>query len=425
MNKVLIITEHFPPRASIASVRLNGLAKYLPSHGWEPIILVPQLPGPPEACYRVVEVPYSGDVFKRIKKRLGMDPKKRLQEHLGIPYSAREGKNSLANKLEHVVRSFMLYPSKRRMWAPLAIKTGTNILKTEPIKALISSSSPVITHLIANELKKRFQVPWAADFRDLWTQNHYYPHNALRKWFEQKLELKILKEADILITVSEPLVKTLREFHNGKIVLSILNGFDPDELGHAELTKRFTITYTGTLYRGKRDPSLLFKVVRELLDEQMLDESAIEIRFFGPSQYWLEKEIKENRLEKVAREYGVVQREEALNHQRESQLLLLLNWDNPAERGVYTGKVFEYLAAQRPILAIGGPKGVISDLMEDTHAGVHTSNKTDLKKALMAYYHEYKSQGHVSYKVKPGVIDEYSHREMARKFSQALDSISC
>lgn len=113
-----------------------------------------------------------------------------------------------------------------------------------------------------------------------------------------------------------------------------------------------------------------------------------------------------------------------LGKERESQLLLLLNWNNPKEHGVYTGKVFEYLATRRPILAVGAPKGVLSILMQETGAGVHVSNLSSLKKALANYYKEYENTGQVIYRGKEKSVNKYSHFEMARKFAKTLDLVT-
>lgn len=130
------------------------------------------------------------------------------------------------------------------------------------------------------------------------------------------------------------------------------------------LTKEFTITYAGTLYDNKRNPTPLLRALREFIAEGLINPDITRVRFFGPPEYWLEREIIKHNLGEIVKEYRTVPRDVTLARQRESQILLLLNWDDPREVGVYTGKLFEYLAAKRPILAIGGPKGVVSELLE-------------------------------------------------------------
>jgi len=373
--------------------------------------------------FRVIQTPYPGDVSYRFKRKLHLQPEKGFQEQVGVPLAIRGGKKSLTSKAMSFAKGIIAYPDEQKAWLPLAVDVGHELLRKERFDAMLSSSGPVTAHLIAKELKSRTGIPWIADLRDLWTQNHCYPYRLLRKWFERRLELKTLMWADALVTVSEPCSKKLKLLHRGKPVFAIPNGFDPDEVSSKTLTRDFTLTYTGQLYQGKQDPEPLLQAIRELIAEGVIDPTAIKVRFFGPTQYWLDQAVKKHGLEGIATQYGMVPRETALTKQRESQILLLFNWDDPRERGVYTGKVFEYLAAQRPILAIGGQRGVGTELLEETGAGVYASNLVTLKEVLRLWYRECKLTGYVPYGGRDDQIAKYSHREMARKFAGVLNDI--
>jgi hypothetical protein len=187
------------------------------------------------------------------------------------------------------------------------------------------------------------------------------------------------------------------------------------------LSKEFTITYTGRFYHGKQESALLFRLINDLIDAKILDNKSLKIRFFGPYEYWLNKKIRKFGLERVIVQHGLVAREIALEKQRESQILLFLNWNDPREKGIYTGKLFEYLGAKRPILAIGGSKDVVSELLEETAAGAHASTFGNLKKIFTNWYSEYKKTGKVSYKGRIDEIQKYSYREMAKMFSEVFE----
>lgn len=424
-KRMLMITYYFPPRPGVASLRLRGLAKYLPDYGWEPVILTAALPGDPEHRFKVVQTSYPGDATALWKRKMGLASNKGLQEQLGMPRAIREGKASFISisRMVNLGKAIVAYPDDQKHWYPFAVNVGHDLLKKERFNVLLSSSGPVICHLIAKELKKRHGILWVADLRDLWTQNHYYPYGPVRRLFERRLEVKTLSTADVLVTVSEPLAQKLQLLHRGKPVTAIPNGYDPDEIASAPLTKEFTITYTGQLYRGKRDPAPLLRVIAELFSEGQLDRQAVKVRFYGTTEYWLEKEIERFGLEDVVSLNPQVPRSLALERQRESQVLLLLNWDDPREIGVYTGKLFEYLAARRPILAVGGLRGVVTELLEETRAGVHASGYEQLKHALVELYEQYRTHGYVPYRGCEEQIAKYSHREMARHFAYVLDSL--
>ncbi|MEJ5376110.1 MAG: glycosyltransferase [bacterium] len=423
-KRVLIITYYFPPRPGVASIRLRGLAKYLPQYGWEPVVLTAALPGEPEPRFNVVQTLYPGDASARWKRKLGLAPGKGFQQQIGIPRALREGRASFTSRVVSLAKAIIAYPDEQKGWCPFAVSAGHDLLKRERFDALLSSSGPATCHLIARELKRRHGIPWVADLRDLWTQNHYYPHGLVRRLFERRLELKTLELADALVTVSEPLAEELKSLHRNKQVLAITNGFDPDEVASVPLTKEFTITYTGALYEGKRDPALLFQAVHELIADGTIDPLNIRIRFCGETPYWLERQVRHYQLGEIVSLHYKVPRDVALSKQRESQVLLLLNWDDSREKGVYTGKIFEYLAAKRPILALGGPGGVVAQLLKETGTGVHVESLDYLKALLRSWYQEYKLEGEVRYKGQWEAVQKYSHREMARKFAHLLDEVT-
>ena len=104
LKRVLIITYYFPPRPGIASLRLRGLAKYLPEFGWEPVILTAALPGIPDQRFKVIQTSYPGDITALLKKKLGLNSSKGFQEQIGIPLAIREGKKSFTRKLITIIK---------------------------------------------------------------------------------------------------------------------------------------------------------------------------------------------------------------------------------------------------------------------------------------------------------------------------------
>ena len=421
MKKILIITHFFPPRPSIGSVRPGGLAKYLPRFGWEPIIITTTLPGPSEFKYQIIQTDYHKDFSYVIKKFLKLNPEFRLDQQ-SKPILIPGKKDSLLPKIMEFIFGIINYPDELKGWTPFALKAGKKILAQEKIDMILSTSHPVTAHLIARKLKTISRVPWVADLRDLWTQNPYYQYWVIRKHFEKRLEITTLSQADALVTVSEPLAEELQFLHKNQYILPIITGFDPDIINSAPLTKNFTITYTGRFYDGKRDPSLLFMALRELIDRKELNPQLIKVRFWGSVNHWLNQEIKRFKLDGVTYQSGMILHKDVLIKQRESQILLLLNWNNPQEKGTYTGKIFEYLAARRPILAIG-PQGVVSKLLNETKAGHHANDLTSLKKIIVNFYKEFQSQGQVSYQGNWEEISKYSQIEMARQFTELFEKI--
>jgi hypothetical protein len=408
MKKVLIITQ-----LAYSPTRIQGLSKYLPEYGWEPIILtakteIEQIAEIKPQNMRIIET--GGYTSTYGKRRLSSKKYGKIRAYLRAVYK--------------YYKEIAQYPDQEKNWKHFALKEAEKLLQNEKMEAMISSSSPVTSHIVAHEIRKKYGIPWVADFRDLWTQNHNYPFSRLRRMFEKKLELKTLSTADAMVTVSEPWAEKLGAL-NKKEVYAITNGFDPDtmNLGKSVLTSTFTITYTGQIYT-KQDPSRLLSALTDLISRKIIDPKNVEVRFYGPKDTMLEEKITKYQLSAVVKQYGVVPRETSFEKQRESQLLLLLKWEDPRERGWHSGKIFEYLAAMRPILATGGAQDVITDVLNETDAGLEARTLEELEKVLQKSYSEYKLKGSVIYQGNIDKISAYSYREIAKRYAKVLDTIT-
>lgn len=408
MKRVFIIANLFH-----ASPRIPGLAKYLPKFGWEPIVLTVPIGDNKDVhpnC-RYIEVPYENKLKVSYEKR-SMNIKKHIKNQ------------RLKNYLYNLYGSIFYYPDAEKNWREPAIKKACEFINNEKIDALLSSSSPVTCHLIAKYLKEKYKIPWVADLRDLWTQNHNYPYGLIRKIIEKRLELKTLNDANVITTVSKPWSEKLKILYKKVLVYTITNGFDPDILRKKEalLKSKFTVTYTGQIYPEKQDPSKLFVALRELISEGTINPNNIEIRFYGVESKFLLNYISKYDLSKIVEIYEKIPRDMSIEKQRESHLLLLLNWEDSKEKGVYPLKVFEYLAAKRPILATGGSDDVIKDLLEETNAGFYCKTIEDVKIILRDLYSNYKNKNVELFNGSTEKINKYSYLNMAMKFAEYLNN---
>ena len=180
MKKVLIISYYFPPRPGIGSQRPYGLAKYLPSFGWAPIVLTPKLPGKPPDGLEVIQTDYN-DIVASIKSVFGLNPERTLHEQLGMVITKNYSHSTLKSKIIKLIREILIFPDEQKGWYKFALKSAIEFLNKNRVDAIISSSYPVTAHLIAQRLKQKFGIPWVADLRDLWTQHHYHDKYCLIK----------------------------------------------------------------------------------------------------------------------------------------------------------------------------------------------------------------------------------------------------
>jgi glycosyltransferase involved in cell wall biosynthesis len=424
MKRVLLIAYAYPPCSEIGAVRPAGLAKYLPRFGWEPTVLTVKLPGARPGSARVIETG-DEDVLQTWKIRFGLEGKQSLHEQLGLPLAEKRDSRLVHTKVLFAMRYLLAFPDPTKGWIPFAMQALEELKKSMSVDAIVTTSPPVSAHMIGQKAKEMFGCPWIADLRDLWSQN-LAQGNDLVRLLERSVERKTLRDADALVSVSDPWADRLREVYPDKSVFSITNGFDADDFRPKPeaLTPNFTITYTGRLYQGKRNPTPLFEAIHELIQEGVMDRKVVRVRFYGSIEPWLPALVQSFGLEDVVEIAGSVSRDEALRRQRESQALLMLCWSDLRETGQHTGKVFEYLGARRPVLAVGGSRGVVSDLLEETRTGVHARAKDELKDTLRTWYAEYRQTGRILYRGDERKVHAYTHEEMAAKFADVLESVS-
>lgn len=364
-RRVAIVTYNWPPRNAIGTHRPYSWARYMSTAGFEVTVItakkqafdeplnlgLPDIPGA-----RVIEIenhsisssaPFSSALGKlKIPLR---QMRKWLQSHMGVVMDARD------------------------WWSSAAIPIATKMASDFDI--VISTFGPRSSHLVGAAMKAANpEVFWVADYRDLWSMNHLslLGPRALRN--EIILERKTVNgkhPADLLTTVSEELRETLvRTFELHSEV--IYNGFEQGD--RVEFTPRSwsgkKILYTGMLYEGSRDPSLLFKAIRTLADEDLLKIGDLSIDFYGPRNKWLENLVNTWRVSDFVRIFPAVPREEALGLQASADALLLLESPSPAAAGVLTGKLFEYLGASKPIISLGSQQdSAIARVLEQCGAG--------------------------------------------------------
>jgi glycosyltransferase involved in cell wall biosynthesis len=422
IKKVLIIGSIWPYHRGAA--RLPGLAKYLAEFGWEPVVLTQPLPDNADLGFQVVEAPYR-DISSSILQRFGFNPKqsikKQVNRKLGIT-----AKKSFTDFIFLRLQEILAYPDGNKGWKSPAIKAGSRLLKNEGIRAIISISPPIMSNIIARKLKVKYGIPWIADFPHLWSQNNGYPYSPLRRFLDRRLELKTLSKADRLVTINQPLAAEFSRLHQRKTIHAISHGFDLDTLNipPARLTDKFTITYTGSFSPSIKEPTKLFIALRKLIEDGVIDPERIGVRLFGPPEIWIDADIESYGLSGIAKQYGIVPQEVAFARQRESQLLLVPKDEQVEQTGMLSLKFFEYLAARRPILAIGGHKDIVDEKLKETGAGRVATTDEEITQTLGELYREYRQNGQLAYQANEQNVGKYSQRRMAEEFAQVLDDIT-
>ncbi len=423
MKKLLLVAYYYPPHPGIAAVRPGALSRYLIDYGWDVSVVTAEYPGRMAGQYQwpVIEVADPGILSAYQRRRKSRNVVSSAKAATSAKSQSDSPKRSGIRKWAF---EFFYYPDRQRNWAKPCLQACESL---GAFDVVLTTSSPATSHLIGAILKHEGVAQrWVADFRDLWTQNHFRQgqFSPFRESLERRLEQRTLEEADLLVTVSEPMAERLRQLHRNAPVAVATNGYEeqppPQDVIHHP---QFTLVYTGQLYTGRRDPTLLLQTLRNLMDKNQVAEGEVMVRFVGEDSAWLRDMVRSYNLEHQVAIEERIPREEARREQHSATVLLLINWDHPAEAGTYTGKLFEYLEARRPILAIGGPSGVVSELLERTQAGFHVRSGDDLEKILLNWLDEYRTHQRIRYQGIESEIHEYSWRRRAGQYAALLDEL--
>lgn len=417
MDKFLFISFYYNHDNEIASKRLQGIAKYLPKYGWQPIVIVPKTQNKTVEFegVRIIETDYEDMIAKFLPNSKGNETKTDT-----VPQSQP---NKLVSKAISIAGEIFAYPDGMKYWKKPAFNVCSEIIENEEIKGIISSSFPITSHIIAHDLKEKYNIPWIADLRDLWNLNPYISHTHIRNYFEKRLELKTFENVDILTTTTPLAKKTLQSLHPTKKIVSVVSGYDPEDfkgLKQSKKSDKLTLMYAGSLYNGKRDPSILFEAISQLINENKIESNKIAIDFYGDTTNLAELSQKYN-IEQIVNIHGKVSHGEVLQNQMNSDILLLISWMSEKEKMFIPGKVYEYMGSRKPILSIGYKEGSLKELIEKTNIGYHISSLEDGKKAIYEYYLKY-INNELKYSGNE-FAEEYSMKNTAKNFSELLEEI--
>ena len=372
MKKVLIITYYWPPSGGSGVQRWLKFVKYFRDFGIEPIVLTvaPEfaaLPNIDESLEH--EIPIGIEVHKtRAKSPFGFY--KKIKKG-AVPNSgfAGEGKANLFDNLFRFIRGNFFIPDARIGWNKFALEKARELIHLHTIDTVITSSPPHSTQLIGLQLKKEFNLKWLADLRDPWTEIYYNKLLFRTNWakkIDYRYEQACLQNADTLIVVSEDIKRRFGEARETILekIHVIPNGFDEEDFSH-ERTKNDAgikyISYVGNL--GLQYPiEAFFKTFSELVKVDELWR----IRFVGNVSDVVNTEIQKLGLEKWVEFIPYVEHKKAVEYMINSDLLLLIIPNTENNKGILTGKLFEYIATGNPIIYIGPEYGDAVEILNKT-----------------------------------------------------------
>jgi glycosyltransferase involved in cell wall biosynthesis len=414
--KVLIVTMYFPPAGGGGVQRPLKLAQYLPALGIETHVLAPD---DPKWVHRDSELRVPTQAWVHRARYLGPRARKPAEE-----LRAADAGLERALVRAQVTARRLLLPDASVTWNLTAIPAAIRIARREGIDVVITTSPPPSVHFVGAAVQKATGATWIADLRDPLVANQHRRDDstatrARQKAVEQVARL-VASRANAVTCVSEAIADEARGLGARGMVRVIANGADFDDFAGLQYTpaERFRITHTGAFF-GKRDPRPFLQAFKEA------DLDAV-ARFVGDfrstDREWAEGLGLGDRLELI----DYLPRAEALRAQRDSEALLLLIPDAGGRgKGVLSGKVFEYIAAGRPILAVVPPDGAAAELIRDTGAGVVVApdDVVGIRDALVALHGRFANGGLPSLELAKRDEERLSRRARVEEMAALVEEL--
>ena len=418
-KRLLIISYYWPPTGGSGVQRWVKFSKYLPEHGWQPVIYTPE--NPERLAYDeslLADIPECAEVIRRrIVEPYGLY-RKLFGRSGGEVNPLNSSGKSLKSKLSRVLRGNLFIPDPRVSWVRCSVRFLKKYLREHPVDAVVTTGPPQSMHLIGRGLKRSLGLPWIADFRDPWTRMFYYKHLCLSKFADRKhhrLEQGVLDEADLVLAVSPPVRDDFQAQTRTPVHL-ITNGYDEDDFPVREPGSRkdgkFRIVHTG-LFAADGNPLKLWDALARRCREDEDFAQRLEIRLAGKTDAPVLEAIRERGLGAQLVDLGYLPHSRVVQEQQEADLLILPLRHEPEYAKVLPGKIFEYIASGRPVLGIGQEDGAAAAILRDSGAGrMYDWDREDNFLEFMDMDHE-AAEG----------AARYSRKALTRQLVEELESL--
>ncbi|MFN0204128.1 MAG: glycosyltransferase, partial [Bacteroidia bacterium] len=354
--------------------------------------------------------------------------KKEEKMHVAHIHNAKQfGKKSWKERLAIWVRGNFFIPDARCFWIRPSVNFLSQYLKEHPVDAIVSTGPPHSMHLIALGVKKRLGIPWLADFRDPWRE--YFEALDLSQWARrkhEKLENEVLTSADAVTVVG----RKMKEDHHaiaGIDSVVIYNGFDPADFETVKEVKtsddKFLITHSGN-FSARRNLPEFWRALRKFMNDTPAFAEKLELRLMGTRDESITTSLKENDLEKYAPELGYVKHDKVVYELKRATVLLLFVDRFVGSKWILTGKLPEYLAANRPILNIGPLDGDLAQEIELSKAGINVpyDDEKAIYQALAYFWEKFQAGGLHQHQTQD--FSRFSRVDLAGKMADLLTKIS-
>lgn len=434
-RRVLIVAYYFPPSGGPGVQRVLKFVKYLPEFGWDPAVLTVRgadypardesllariPPGVPVVRTAIPE-PYA--LYRKLTgKAAGQAVDVNVNRARGGRVPARE-------RVAEWVRGMFFIPDARVGWMATGVRPGVALAREFGADLVYSSSPPYTCALLGRKIARGAGVPWIPEFRDPWSGFLSAPDRpGPARVLERRLERGVYRDAPRAVVawrgIAEDFRRKFPREDAAKFVL-VENGFDPEDLAGVEPrgNHRFTVVYTGSMY-GVRNPDTVLRAAALLAREGRLDPERTRFRFVGRFGDEVRAMFARPEVAPMVEELPYRPHAESVAEALGAHALLLVVDDYPGAEEIVPGKVFEYIGARRPLVALA-PEGAVADLVRSTGAGavLGQHDVAGVAEALAALYAEWRETGTTAFPGDEEAVEKLSRRERTRVLAGVFDNL--
>ena len=429
MKRVLVIAYYWPPSGGSGVQRWVKFVKYLPAEGWEPVVFAPL-----NADYPSLDPSFEAEVPASVEVLRGRiwEPYAAYRKLLGGKGASTQvteissGKKTWKQKLSLWIRANLFVPDPRVGWVKPSVKTLKAYLAEHPVDVIITTGPPHSVHLIGQRLHKELGTPWIPDFRDPWSRMYYLKYLPMtgRTWRRLRTQEQAVLDECSTVLACTPQVQEEFRAQTQTPVACITNGFDEEDFtGPApEGDGLFNITHTG-LFAADGNPLALWNELGKLAKTEPGFRQELRIRLVGKVDREVLDAIAAAGLSDNVVLLGPLNHAEAVREQRSATILLLPLRNDAQYAPILPGKLFEYLAARRPVLGIGQEEGAMANVLFSARAGITADwdNPAPMRAFLANAWRQH-CEGGVP--ATTGDITPYTRRATTHALAQLLENVS-
>jgi glycosyltransferase involved in cell wall biosynthesis len=427
-RKVLILTYYWPPASGPGVQRFLKISKYISDFGWQPVILTVENTSSSSVDYSLGDDVESLLVFKTrtfepfeiYNRLLGKKGKQ-----VGTGLIGFENNKGFFKKITLFIRANFFIPDARKGWSRFALKEATRIIEENKIEAIITTGPPHSVHLIGLKLKKKFNLPLIADFRDPWINifyNKFFPRTKRTKSKDKKLEDSVLMNADLISVVSNGLSEEFKD--RAKKIEVVYNGFDPADIPETipEKTEKFRLSYVGN-FKPNQNIKVFWEAIAELKKEIPEFRTNFILNLTGNLNSGLFEFINKFDLKDIVETSSYVSHSDAVKLMVNSGMLLFIIPNTESNHLIITGKLFEYIASGSPVLSIGPTDGNASEILRDSGRDemIGYSGKEQIKEQIKKYFTLWLNNSGKLFKHPETDNKKFSRKHQANQFADQLN----